>query len=388
MERIKVGIIGMGFIGACHMDALWRTKEAELIAITDADYETAQRFAKEYGIPKCYRTVEELLEDPEIQSVHNCTPNHLHLEINKKAILAGKHIFSEKPLGLNSQETGEMLRLLHKHDHIVAGVDFCYRMNPLIFEAKERIHSGELGRPLLVHGSFLQDWLLYETDYNWRIEARYSGESRCVADIGSHWMDLAQTILSSKILEVCSDTVIAYPTRKKSLSSAKTFEKSDSDNYVNMMVDTEDYAGVLLKFENGITGIFQCSQVSAGKKCDIDIEIDGTLASFQWQESTPDHMWKGNRDRSNELIIRNPNLMTEYGRLYTSLPVGHPEGWNDALRNNLTAFYRFIKEGKKQKEYPCDFATFEDGHYLMRVTEAIIKSSKERRWVRIDEINN
>lgn len=386
MECIKVGIIGMGFIGACHMDALRRVKYAELVAVTDADYETAQKYAEEYRIPKCYRTVEELLNDPDIQAVHNCTPNHLHLEINKKIILAGKHIFSEKPLGLNSRETAEMLQLLQANEKIVAGVDFCYRMNPLILDAKERISSGEIGRPLLVHGHFLQDWLLYDTDYNWRIEARYSGESRCVADIGSHWMDLAQTMLSSKILEVCSNTMIAYPTRKKNIATAKTFQKGSSGDYVDMKVDTEDYAGVMLYFENGTTGVFQCSQVSAGKKCSIDIEIDGTLASYQWQEETPDHMWKGNRDCSNELILRNPNLMTEYGKAFTYLPAGHPEGWNDALRNNLTAFYQFISEGKKQKDSSCDFATFEDGHYLMKVTEAILKSSRERRWVGIGEI--
>lgn len=239
---------------------------------------------------------------------------------------------------------------------------------------------------MLVHGSYLQDWLLYDTDYNWRIESKYAGNSRCVADIGSQWMDLAQYILSSKIVEVCANTLIAHPVRKKSLAQVNTFQKSENTEYVEMKVDTEDYASVMLKFDNGTTGVFQCSQISAGRKCHINIEVDGSKASFQWQQETSDQMWKGNKDSNNELIMRNPNLMTDFSRAYSYLPAGHPEGWNDALKNNMTAFYKYIQEERYQSKSPCDFATFEDGHYLMRLTEAILLSNQEHRWVSIDEV--
>jgi len=386
MERIKVGIIGMGFIGKSHIDAVRRIGRAELAAVADENYDMAARQCGQYGIPKCYQNFDDLINDPEIQVVHNCTPNYLHLEINEKTIRAGKHVFSEKPLGKTSEESQKMLNVLKEYPDCVAGVNFCYRMNPLMQEAKERIKAGELGRPILVHGSYLQDWLLRETDYNWRIESQYAGPSRCVADIGSHWMDLAQNVLGSKIIEVCAQTLTALPVRKKNVIPKETFSKNQGGEYENVDVTTEDYAGVLLKFDNGTTGMFQCSQVSAGRKCCIDIEINGSLSSYQWQHETSDRMWKGNRDTNNELIMRNPNFMDEHSRKYTYLAAGHPEGWNDAFKNNLSAFYSFIQQGKRMKDTTCDFATFEEGHYIMQLTEAIIKSGKERRWVTINEL--
>ncbi len=192
-----------------------------------------------------------------------------------------------------------MLKLLEAHPDVVAGVNFCYRMNPLILDAKHRIRGGEIGTPLLVHGQYLQDWLLYDTDYNWRIESAYGGPSRCVADIGSHWMDLAQSVLQSRITQVCADIRTVLPVRKKSLNTVETFSKAAQGPHEEVRVDTEDYAGVLVKFENGVTGIFQCSQVSAGRKCNIAIERNGSagmkhhrwlrkrFCSYRWISALP-----------------------------------------------------------------------------------------------------
>jgi predicted dehydrogenase len=383
MTTIKAGIIGMGFIGTYHIDALRRLGMVELVAIADVNYEMAKNKADRYGIKKCYADLDELIADPEVQVVHNCTPNHMHLSINEKIIKAGKHIFSEKPLAKSASESAQMLELLKQYPNTVAGVNFCYRMNPLVQDMKQRIAAGELGNIYLVHGSYLQDWLLFDTDYNWRVETDYAGDSRCVADIGSHWIDTAQTVLGSKIVGVCADVITALPIRKKPVTQVETFVVNTDVEYEEKPITTEDYAGVLVKFDNGVSGVFHCSQVSAGRKCFLNIEVDGSKSSLYWNQEESDKMWKGNRDTNNEQVMRNPNLMSPEARKYTSLAAGHPEGWNDAFRNNFSAYYTYIADGKKQGKDLCDFATFEDGHYIMKLTEAIIKSGKEHRWVSI-----
>lgn len=381
MSRIKAAIIGMGFIGVSHIEAIRRIGFAELVAVTDVNFELAKKKADEYFIPKCYSTVDELLADPEIQVVHNCTPNNLHLEVNEKIINAGKHVFSEKPLGRAAEEGAKLLELLRKKKDIVHGVNFIYRMNPLVQEMKNKISKGDIGLPKLVHGSYLQDWLLFETDYNWRIETESCGLSRCIADIGSHWMDTAQTVIGAKITSVCSDLVITIPVRKKAMGQVETFSVNANAVYEDKVVNTEDYGAVLVKFDNGVHGVFYASEVSAGRKCFLNIEVDGTTSSLCWNQETADQMWMGFRDEDNKLVMRNPNLMTPEARQYTYLAAGHPEGWNDAMKNNLQSFYTFIKDKKVPGVDACDFATFDDGYYLLKITEAILKSNETRQWV-------
>lgn len=387
MNKIKVGIIGMGYIGVSHIEALNRISGVDICAVADANYELAKQRAEQFGISRCFASMDELIADPEIQAIHNCTPNFLHTQVNERAILAGKHIFSEKPLARSSRENEPVLEALKAHPEVVAGVNFCYRMYPLIQDAKNRIAAGEIGRPYLVHGSYLQDWLLHDTDYNWRIEREYTGDSRCVADIGSHWIDLAQVLMGCRIVEVCAAMDTVMPVRKKPARQVESFAKNDPNaEYTEIKVDTEDCACMLLRFADGTTGTMLCSQVSAGRKCYIDIEVDGSDASFHWNHEMGDRMWKGNRDSSNEEILRNPNLMTPQAAQYSHLGAGHAEGWNDAFKNNIQAFYDFIRSGKQLGKDKPDFATFEEGHYILKLTDAILKSGREKRWVRIDEV--
>lgn len=383
MDKIKVGIIGMGFIGVSHIDAIRRIGFLELAAVADVNYELAKRKAYEYGIPRCYESVDELLADSDIDAVHNCTPTNLHTAINEAAIKSGKHIFSEKPLAMNSRESQKLLDLLSAYPGTVHGVNFVYRMNPLVQDMKNRIRAGEIGEPYLVHGSYLQDWLLFDTDYNWRIEPEIGGPSRCIADIGSHWMDCVQTVTGAKITEVCSDLVTVLPTRKKPSGQVETFSLNVSDKYEEVQVRTEDYGAVLFKMDNGAHGMFSVSEVSAGRKCYLNFEIDGSKASMYWNQEEADKMWIGYKDKNNLHVMRNPLLMTEQSREYTYLAAGHPEGWNDAMKNNVYSFYKFIADGGKIGKDPCDFATFEDGHYIMKLIEAILKSSEEKRWVKV-----
>ncbi len=383
MTSIKAGIIGMGFIGVSHIDALRRVGFVKLAAVSDVNYDLAKRKADEYCIPKCCRTVNELLADPEIQVVHNCTPNNMHKEVNEKIIKAGKHIFSEKPLARTSDESADMLKLLAGYPGTVHGINFNYRMNPLVQEMKQKVRSGEIGVVKLVHGSYLQDWLLFDTDYNWRIEPEINGPSRCIADIGSHWMDAVQAVTGAKITEVCADLATTIPVRKKAKGQVETFASNTNAEYEEMPVKTEDWGAVLIKLDNGVRGVFCVSEVSAGRKCHFDMEINGEKASLYWNQETADHMWMGFRDRDNSIVMRNPLLMAPEARQYTYLAAGHPEGWNDAMRNNVYSFYNFIKAGKVMGKDPCDFATFEDGHYIIRLSEAILKSNESRQWVKL-----
>ncbi len=386
MKPVKTGIIGMGFIGASHIEAVRRIGFAELVAVADVNYELAQKKAEQYNIPKCYRAVEELLEDDEIDVVHNCTPNNLHLTINEKIIKSGKHVFSEKPLARNSRESVKMLELLKEYPQTVHGVNFNYRMNPLVQEMKHKIKNGEIGRPRLVHGSYLQDWLLFDTDYNWRIDPEVSGPSRCIADIGSHWMDSVQAVTGAKITEVCADLLTTIPVRKKPKGQVETFSKNINTDYEEVEITTEDYGAVLFKMDNGVHGVFHVSEVSAGRKCYLNFEINGTSASLYWNQENADRMWMGYRDRHNCEVMRNPLLMDPEAAGYTYLAAGHPEGWNDALKNNLMSFYNFVSEGKKAGTDPCDFATFDEAHYIILLTEAILESSRTKRWVRVEDL--
>jgi len=384
MAKIKCGIIGMGFISSFHIDAIRRVGFLEVSAVTDVNWALAKKKADAYCIPKCYKSVDELLADPEISVVHNCTPNNLHFGINKKIILSGKHVFSEKPLALSSKESAELVNVVKQNSKVVAGVNFNYRMNPLIQEMKAKVRNGDIGKPILVHGSYLQDWLLYKTDYNWRVEKDLGGASRCIADIGSHWMDTVQTVLADKIIEVCSDLVVVHKIRKKPKTQVETFAIATDIEYEERQVDTEDYGAVMFKMQSGIHGVFYVSEVSAGRKCYFNFEIDGTKSSMYWNQETADWMWIGYRDKYNQQVMRNPNLMAKETRQYTTLPAGHPEGWNDAERNNIYSFYKYILDGKKLGKDFSDFATFDEAHYIIKLTEAILESNKTKKWIKMD----
>jgi len=383
MDKIGVGIIGAGFAGTIHVDALRRLGFVDLIAIADSNQELAEKKAHDLFIPKVYKDYRELINDPGIQVIHNCTPTNLHFQINTEIIESGKHIFSEKPLGMTAQEAYKMLELVKKHQ-IVHGVNFNYRMYPLIQDMKQKIQEGELGDLRLVYGSYLQDWLFYETDYNWRVEPEIGGKTRAVGDIGSHWCDLAQTITGLRITEVLADFATVIPVRKRS-KIIETFSKvQDVTSYEERKVKNEDWAAVIVHFENGVRGVFYVSQVSAGRKCYFNIEIDGSKKSFYWNQESGDQMWIGYRDQPNVIAMRDPNQLSENCRRYVLAPAGHPEGWLDAFKNNLQAFYSFIVEGKNIEDEKPEFATFYDGYDIACIVDAIVKSSQTKSWVKVE----
>lgn len=384
MEKIKVGIIGTGFIGPTHIEAIRRLGFVEVVGLAETSIEMAKKKAAEFAIPKAFGDYREMLKDSEIQVVHNCTPNHVHFVINKEIILAGKHVISEKPLAMNSQESAELLELAEKHG-VVHGVNFNYRQYATIQNLQAKIANGDLGKVNLVHGSYLQDWLLYETDFNWRLAPEVGGKSRAIADIGSHWCDTVQFVTGKRIVEVFADLATVVPVRKKAKNANATFstQTSDEQEYEEVPIHTEDYASVLVRFEDGGRGVFTVSQVSAGRKNRLSFEINGSQCSVFWNQEEPEKLWIGHRDRANETLLADPSLFTVEARSQIHHPGGHNEGWPDALKNMMLNFYSFIRDGKSLKSDKPNFATFKDGHNSMCITDAILESNEQQKWVKV-----
>ncbi len=380
MKKLKAAIIGLGYIGESHIEAMNRIGSCELYGVFDANQELAKQKTEFYGIPKCYSSIDELLADEEVQVVHNCTPNHLHHEINCKIIEAGKHLFTEKPLCRTSEEAEELIKVKAAHPEVVAGVNFNYRLNPMVMEMRSRIQKGEIGDVRIMTGSYLQDWLLYDTDYSWRLERDMSGISCCIADIGSHWMDAVQFVTGHKITQVMADIDTVIPVRKKPTKANLTFTSAVPTDFEEVKVENEDYGAVMFKTDKGARGVFCASELCAGHGCYLNFEINGSKASFGWNQEQNDRLWMGMRDDDNRYIIRNPNAMSPEAKAFTGLAKGHPEGWNDAFKGNIWSFYQFIADGMTGEP---PFATLEEAARLVRITECIVTSSKEKRWVNV-----
>lgn len=340
MKKINAAVIGTGFIGPVHIEALRRLGYIDVVAIADINMKVAKEKAEQLNVGKAYGDYKELLKDTSIEAVHVCTPNNLHYPIVKEALLAGKHVVCEKPLAINSEQGSELLELAKKTG-LVAALHFNIRFYPLIQQAKAMIEAGELGDILAVNGSYQQDWLFYKTDYNWRLEPEFSGESRAVADIGSHWLDLVEYITGVKVEKVCADFCTFYKTRKKPLKPVETYTGKilKSSDYKDIKINTEDYAAVLLRFNNGAHGSMTVSQVAAGRKNRLAFEVYGTKKSIAWNCERPNQMWIGRRDSGNELLIKDPSIMHKSARRYADYPGGHTEGFADASKQLFNNVY-------------------------------------------------
>jgi predicted dehydrogenase len=385
MSMIKAGVIGAGFIGPAHVEALRRLGDVEVVALAASSQLSAEAKARALNVPRAYGDWRDLVRDPDVQVVHNCTPNVLHHQVTMAALAAGKHVVAEKPLGMNTQETGELVRALQATDRVGA-VCFNYRMYPLVQEARERVAAGELGQVRLVHGCYLQDWLLHETDYNWRVDARLAGASRAMADIGSHWCDLAQFVSGRRITTVCADLTTFMQQRFRPTGEVETFfdaRRLPPSAMTEIAVETEDCGSVLLHYDGGARGACIISQISAGHKNGLQLEIDGSAGSLAWEQERPDELWLGQRDGPNAVLLKDPSLLSETARRFAHYPGGHGEAYPDGFKNLLARVYAFIREGRDPRQDTPDFPTFEDGHRATAVVDAILASHRSRGWVSV-----
>lgn len=385
MSLVKVGVIGTGFIGPAHIEAARRTFLAEVVALADVNEEIAKCKAQQYAVARCYGDYRELLRDDDVQAVHICTPNSLHYQMAKEALLAGKHVICEKPLAMNREEAEDLVELVEKKG-LVNAVHFNIRYYPLAREAKQMVRNGQVGKVFAVHGSYLQDWLFYDTDYNWRLESELSGESRAIADIGSHWLDLIEYIIGQRVEEVFADFATFHPVRKKPLKPVETYAGKilQPEDYASVPIHTEDYASVLLHFTNGTHGVLTVNQVAAGRKNRLFYEIDGSQCALCWDSERPNELWIGRRDRANELLLKDPSLLHSKTREIVSFPGGHNEGFSDTSKHLFREVYNCILEGTKPSQDEQDFPTFMDGLREVLLCEAILKSARSGKWVKVE----
>jgi predicted dehydrogenase len=341
----------------------------------------ARQAAAAFGLPCAYESLEQLAGDSEVRAVHLCTPNHLHFAAAGRLLRAGKHVLSEKPLALDSQESGMLVELACE-TNLVGAVAYNLRYYPLCQEVRARIASGQIGEPRLVHGSFLQDWLLRPEDWNWRLDPRQGGELRAVSDIGTHWLDLVSWATGCKVREVCADLATVVPVRRRPRGHVETFKSAASGDFEEIPVTTEDYASVLLGLEKGLRGAMTVSQVSAGRKARLWFEIDGSESSLAWDSESPNTLWIGRRSEPIQELLKDPSLLSDTARPFAAYPGGHAEGYPDTFVQLFRQFYDYLDAANFSAPRP--FPTFETGHEALLVSEAIAKSAAGRRWVSVE----
>ena len=372
--RLGMGLVGAGFVGAHHLDAVRRLGFVEVIAIADSTADSAARRAEEFGVPKAYGDFEALAADPSIDVVHVTTPNFLHAPVIRTAIAHGKHVIAEKPLAMTAVEA-RRLREAAEAAGLVHAVTFNYRGNPMVQQAREMVAGGDVGPLHFVHGAYLQDWLLEETDYSWRLEPDKGGRSSAFADIGSHWCDLAQHVAGIRIEAVLADLTTVV-TRRLKPAVFSTFSPGSADTpREEVAVESEDLATVLLRFDGGIRGCVTIGQVCAGHKNDLWLEVSGRLGSLRWRQEQQNELWVGSRRQPNLLLTKDPSFMAPAARPYAYLPAGHQQGWSDALTNVMRDVYTFIASGDEPSgPKPPAFSTFDDGYRAACIVEAILDS--------------
>jgi predicted dehydrogenase len=340
-----MGLVGPGFVGMHHIDAVRRLGFVDIVAVADGNEALAREKAAAIGVSKAYGSFEALARDPDIDVIHNTTPNFLHGPVIRAAIAHGKHIISEKPLASSAAEAYELWRAAADAG-IVHAVTFNYRGNPLVQQARAMLSRGDIGPVHYVHGGYLQDWLLKPTDFSWRLEPDKGGASSAFADIGSHWCDLAQHITGSAIVEVLADLNTVVATRFRPAVATEAFADAATDSREPFRVTSEDLATILVRFENGARGCATIGQVCAGHKNDLWVEVNAAEASLRWRQEQQNELWVGHRDSANEVLAKDPSLIAPAARPYAHLPGGHQEGWSDAFTNVIRDIYSFIAEGR------------------------------------------
>lgn len=366
-ENINVGIVGTGYMGETHTQAL-KWNGIHVAGLLGSSVEKTVMKAAEFKIPYAYQSFEQMVKDDEIDVIHLTTPNNLHYPQAKAALLAGKHVVCEKPFTMTAAESRELM-LLGREKNLVTAVNFNFRMSPMVQKALEIVRNGDLGKSTIIQGSYLQDWLLYPTDWNWRLDPKAAGQLRTVGDIGSHWLDLVSYVSGLRIVEVFADFKTFHP---------KRYQPTQDGSQQEINIDSEDYASILIHFEKGAQGVLSISQCCAGHKNRLFFEINGSKSSIAWNAEQGDQLWLGFRDQENQIYKNSgkKEISAEESK-QTS-----PDTFNELYRR----FYNYLVTGDYHQQ--PDFPTFEDGHYGMLVSEAIGQSAHEKTWkrVRLEEL--
>ena len=379
-KTVKAAILGTGFMGRVHLEALCRLGFIEVRGIASADSGRAQRLAAEYGIDAIETDYRRILDDPEIDVIHVCTPTALHASNVKDALEAGKHVLSEKPLATTASEARELVALARQK-----GVRHCTNQNlryyPLVQQMRALREAGELGEILVVQGTYSQDFLLFDTDWNWRLDAKESGPSCAMADIGSHWCDMTEYVTGLRITKLCADLNTFHATRKRPKQRGETFSGKllTAEDYDEVVVDNEDFGAVLLRIGDRARGSFTAGEVFAGRKNRLHIEIYGSKTSVAWDQERPDELWLGNRNSNNQILIKDASLLKSPASGYAHMPGGHAEGYENTFKNLFGQFYRAVLDPAAVPDYP----QFEDGLRQLSIIDAELASNRSQAWVEV-----
>lgn len=384
-ERLRSAVIGTGFIGPQHVDAVRRGGYGEVVALVDLDLERTKAVARALGIPTATTDIDEVLRDPDIDVVHVCTPNRTHVEIATSVLEAGKHLVVEKPVATDRAGAAKLLSLAERSGKHAA-VSLTYRGYPMVRQAHQIVQDGRLGSLRLAYGGYTQDWLADANDYNWRLETSAAGPSRAFADIGTHWFDTVEYMTGVRAESVLADLATFVPVRHRPKRATATFASSEVETE-EVVIDTEDGATILVRFVGGGRGSLVVSQVSPGHKNGLTVEIAGSKRSLSWEQEDPERLWLRSRDEST-LLRREPMSGAAGNGATPGLPAGHPEGWGEALRDLLRPFYAAIASGDPIP-VPGDngpYPSLADGARGVALIDAVIESSRTESWTRIADI--
>lgn len=378
MPNIKAAVFGTGFMGKVHTEAIRRLGSVEVVAVAASNQLTADKFASALNIPQASADWKAVIADETIDAVHICTPNDLHFPMVKAALEAGKNVLCEKPLTMTSAESRELVALAEKKN-LAHCVNHNLRFYPVVQQIRSMIANGELGHILIVDGTYFQDWLLYDTDWNWRATAESGGELRAMGDIGSHWMDMIQHLTGLRISALCADLETFHKTRKRPKGSVETFsgKKLQATDYDSAAMTTDDFGAVLIRLGDRARGSFAVSQMSAGRKNRFQFEIYGTKSGVAWNQERPDELWIGHRNTPNQILVKDPSLLDPRAATFADLPGGHSEGYDDTFKQMFRRFYARVADPGAPVEYP----TFADGAWGMELLEKVLVSSRRRAWV-------
>lgn len=379
MRRLRVGVIGIGFIGAAHIEALRRLGYVDVVAV--AHKSGGEKKARQQFVPKGYDDYREMIDREELDAVHICTPNNLHFEMAMYAMKKGLSVMLEKPFTMTVEEAKELCAYAKEHQ-IVTGVNHSLRMNPQVQQMKAMVRGGEIGEVFAVTGGYLQDWLFLESDWSWRLDPELSGSTRAFSDIGTHWIDMVEDITGLRATEVLAEFGLMHKTRKKPLKSVETFSQMAlrPEDYADTPVRTEDWCSILFRFENGAIGSVNVSQVTAGRKNQQIISISGSKGALHWDSEDSQELWVGRRETFNQKAPKDPSVLADEAKAVIGYPGGHVEGFPDTFKAQFEKFYRAVLEEDTAQR---DFANFEDGLREMVLCEKVYESAQRRAWVKI-----
>jgi predicted dehydrogenase len=384
--KIRCGVIGVGFVGPHHIDAMRRLGFVEVVALATSSSKSARRKAAQLHVSKAYDSWEEMLEDSEIDVVDVATPTKYHFPIAIAAIARGKHVIVDKPLALNSTESKQLMEAAAKAG-VINAVTFNIRYNAVLQQMRVLIERGEVGKIHLITGHYLQEWLLKDTDFSWRLDPDESGAVAMVADAGVHWFDLAQHLTGLRVTHILADLHTIIPIRQKPVGeNREAFAAASGGQTEPYSVRVPDLGSVLMKFDNGARGVFTTTSLAAGHKNDLRIEVNGSQESMRWEQERPNELWIGRRDTPSQMLLKDPALLDESVRHYATLPGGHNEAWPDAFRNLMKNIFAFIAERRDPRTADgVAFPTFQEGWRAACVTDAIQASHLAGgRWTKVN----